>query len=334
MRVAQLGQGYAAVFFIDLIIFGNELAHHLRHAQVPFRIVMRRAGDDQRGAGFIDQDVIDLIDNGIVVPALRAFIQPVGQVVAQVVEAKFTVSAVSNIGLVGFTARHNAQLVLVFMGRCFFQVDQEGVAPVLGSGSHLQHAHTHPQQVVDGGHPARVTAGQVIVDGDQVRATPQQGVQIERQGRNQGLAFTSAHFGNLTLVQHHAADHLDIIVTQSKRAFGCLAHCRESLRQEPGQHVLLSPLALLLIADPISGLVNLRAELHRLAAQTVITEPFEILLQPIHLLDDLCNSVYFSFMGIHPQCFCNLCKHKRLSHFREYRFVCVICRPGIQLITA
>ena len=67
-----------------------------------------------------------------------------------------------------------------------------------------------PKQVEDRRHPARITAGQVIVDRDQVHALAGQGIQVHRQGRHQGLAFTGAHLSDLALVQHRAADQLDI----------------------------------------------------------------------------------------------------------------------------
>jgi len=43
------------------------------------------------------------------------------------------------------------------------------------------------------------------------------GVQVGRQRCHQRFAFTGAHLGNATRVQHHAADQLDIKVTQAER---------------------------------------------------------------------------------------------------------------------
>jgi hypothetical protein len=39
---------------------------------------------------------------------------------------------------------------------------------------------------------------------------PVKRVEIDRQGRDQRLAFTGAHFGDLAFMQNHAADQLDI----------------------------------------------------------------------------------------------------------------------------
>jgi hypothetical protein len=57
-----------------------------------------RPGDDQRRAGFIDQDIVDLIDNGVIMAALDAVRQAHGHVIAQIIEAKLAVGTVSDIG--------------------------------------------------------------------------------------------------------------------------------------------------------------------------------------------------------------------------------------------
>ncbi|COW48828.1 Uncharacterised protein [Mycobacterium tuberculosis] len=42
---------------------------------VPVGGAVGGTGDDQRGAGLVDQDGIDLVDNGVMVPALHQIIQ-------------------------------------------------------------------------------------------------------------------------------------------------------------------------------------------------------------------------------------------------------------------
>src|SRR4051812_730753 len=60
------------------------------------------AGDDQRRAGLVDQDVVDLVDDREVVAALLGLlIGGLGQVVAQVVEAELGVRAVGDVRGVG-----------------------------------------------------------------------------------------------------------------------------------------------------------------------------------------------------------------------------------------
>ena len=65
---------------------------------------LARAGNDERRAGFVDQDGVDFIDDGEIVAALHAILQIELHVVAQVVEAELVVRAVSDVGGVGGAA--------------------------------------------------------------------------------------------------------------------------------------------------------------------------------------------------------------------------------------
>ena len=58
VRFTDLGQCHAAVFFIEIVIFGGHLAHDGGHAVVPFHVLGSRPGDNQRGAGFVNEDVV------------------------------------------------------------------------------------------------------------------------------------------------------------------------------------------------------------------------------------------------------------------------------------
>ncbi len=62
--------GYHPILFADFIIFRQELLDQSRHLDIPLRVLMRLTGDDQRRTSFIDQDVIHLIDDGVIMPAL------------------------------------------------------------------------------------------------------------------------------------------------------------------------------------------------------------------------------------------------------------------------
>ena len=57
-------------------------------------------------------------------------------------------------------------------------------------------------------------------------------VEIDRQRRDEGLAFAGLHLGDAALVQHHAADELDVEMALAERALGRLAHGREGLDQD------------------------------------------------------------------------------------------------------
>jgi len=105
-----------------------------------------------------------------------------GDVIAQVVEAKLGVGTVGDIGEVSLRAAHWAQQVGLLPQRVLFGIVDVSHLIAIGAGGHLQHAHLEPQQVVDGSHPARVTAGEVVVDRHEVRALALQRVEVERQG--------------------------------------------------------------------------------------------------------------------------------------------------------
>ena len=104
------------------------------------------AGDDERGAGFVDQDGVHFVDDGEVVRTLLdAILDAELHVVAQVVEAEFVVGAVGDVGVVG---------VLALL-----------VVEVVDDDAHLQ-----AEGLVDAAHPLGVALGQVVVDRDDVHA--------------------------------------------------------------------------------------------------------------------------------------------------------------------
>jgi hypothetical protein len=78
----------------------------------------------------------------------------------------------------------------------------------------------------------RVAAGQVVVDGDDMHALAGQRIQIGRQGGHQRLALAGAHFGNLALMQRHAADHLHIEMAHAEHPLAGFAHHRKGLGQQ------------------------------------------------------------------------------------------------------
>ena len=108
-------------------------------------------------------------------------------VVAQVVEAELVVRAVRDVGEVRGAALGRSRLGVVEAA--------DGEAEV----------------VVEVPHPLRVAAGEVRVHRDEVRALPGQRVQIQRQRRDERLAFARRHFGDLAEVQLDAAHELDVV---------------------------------------------------------------------------------------------------------------------------
>ena len=79
------------------------------------------------------------------------------------------------------------------------------------------------EELVDLAHPLAVALGEVVVDGDDMDALAGERVEIDRQRRDQGLAFAGAHLGDARLVEHHAADQLDIEMPHAEHRRGRLA---------------------------------------------------------------------------------------------------------------
>ena len=60
---------------------------------------------------------------------------------------------------------------------------------------------------------------------------PLQGVEIDGQSGHQGLAFACTHFGNLAMMQYHAAKQLHIEMAHAKNSDPCLANDGKGLGQ-------------------------------------------------------------------------------------------------------
>jgi len=225
-------------------------------ADVQLRGIIGRAGNDQRGTGFIDQDGVDFVDDRVVQAALVAVRTRQRHVVAQVIEAEFVV------GAVGDVAGIRLALVAVRHAR-------------------VDHAHAQAQPVVELAHLRRVTAGQVVVHGDHVDALAFQRVEVHRQRGDQGLAFTGAHFGDLAQVQDHAADQLDIVMAHAEHAAAGFTADRERF----GQHLVQG----FTVSDAL-------LELRGLGLELLVGELFDFRLQRIDLGDDAVELAQLSFI--------------------------------------
>jgi len=115
------------------------------------------------------------------------------------------------------------------------------------------HPDRHAEELVDAPHPLGVAAGQVVVDGDEVYPLAGQGVQVDGQGRDQGLALAGLHLGDATAVQDRAADELDVEVPHVDGAAAGLPADGEGLGQEVVQG--------LAVGDALFELRRLVAEL-------------------------------------------------------------------------
>ncbi|MGY3287707.1 hypothetical protein ACVWWP_000774 [Bradyrhizobium sp. LM3.6] len=144
-------------------------------------------------------------------------LEPVLHVVAQIVEAVFVVGAVGDVAGISRLALGIVQAV-------------------------DDHAGGHAEEAVDLAHPGGVAAGEVVVDGDDVDALAGERVEIDRERRDQRLAFAGLHLGDVALVQHHAADQLDVEMALAERALGGFTDRGESGDQEVVQRFALGDL--------------------------------------------------------------------------------------------
>ena len=252
VRVPGLGQQDLVVLLIDpevartvLRFLLGEERRHLVHPVVELGAILRLAGNDQRRARLVDQDRVNLVDNGENEAALVAVLDVHRHVVAQVVEAEFVIRAVGDIGRVG--------------DPLFLRLELGKV-----------HAHSKAQEPVEAPHPVRIALGKVIVDRDNVDALARDRVQVGRQRRHQRLAFARAHLGDLAGMQHHAAEQLDVEVAHPEGAHTRLADHGERLGQQ--------------VVEGFPGAEAL-AEFVRLGAQRVIGQRLDRRLERIDALD-------------------------------------------------
>ena len=138
-------------------------------------------------------------------------------------------------------------------------------------------ADAEPEEIVDAPHPFGVAPRQVIVDGDDVHAAPGQRIEDRGKRRDEGLALAGLHLGDLALVQHHAADELDVEMALAERALAGLAHRGEDRRQQV--------LHRLVLAFAILDRGQRRLPFGDLRAQLVVGELLELRLQPVDLVD-------------------------------------------------
>ena len=202
--------------------------------------------DDQRRARLVDQNTVDFVHNREAMPALHVVRELELHVVAKVVESEFVVGAVGDVRRVGHLAFRVVQVV-------------------------LDHADRHAQKAVDPPHPLGVAAGQVVVDRDDVHALAFESVEIRRKRGDQRLAFAGLHLGDLALVQHGAANELDVEVPHVQHAAARLAHDGEGLGHEVVER--LAP------GQPL-------AERGRLGAQLFVAERADRRLECVDFADD------------------------------------------------
>ncbi len=244
-RDALFGDGDGALALFDLVV--DVLLHPRGDAgelEVPALVLFGRPADDQRGAGLVDEDRVDLVDDREVVPALDEVIERPGHVVAQVVEAELVVGAVGDVRVVRR---------LALLGRHVVEDLADGEA----------------KEAVHPAHPVGVAAREVVVGGDQVHALAGQRVEIHRQGRDQGLTLAGLHLGDVAEVQGDAAHELHLVVELAQGSPRRFAHDGERLGQDVVER--------LVVGEPLLEGVGERAELSIGQIDVIVFERLDVI---------------------------------------------------------
>lgn len=210
-------------------------------------------GDDQRGTGLVDQDGVDLVDDGEVVAALDTVFEAQRHVVAQIVETEFPVGAVGDVGGVGR-------------------------APLVWGQGPEDHVDVEAEEAVHATHLLGVAFGQVLVDRDDVHTLAGQRVEVGRQHRGQGLALTGLHLRDVAEVQRGAAHDLDVEVALVEHPPGRLADHGEGLGHDVVE-VLFAAL------QASAELVGLRPQFSVGELRDVVGQGVDIVSHPLEALD-------------------------------------------------
>ena len=274
----------------------------------------------------VDQDVVDLVDDRVEVPALDAAGEVDHEVVAQVVEAELVVRPVRDVGGVRLGPRDRPQVAQPLVGGREVRVEQEGAVV-------LDRPDAHAEPMEHRADPLRVALGEVVVDGHDVHAASDEGVEIGRQRADEGLALARALLGDHPAVQDDAAHQLDVVVPLAERPDHGLADRGEGLRQELLERrvdLLQLALALLLqlvgeaggigagqrrVGGVLLGAVGAQLDRHQdvadalaksfakhggTAAELVIGESLDLRLERVDALDERLESSDLPLVGV-PQ---------------------------------
>ena len=152
------------------------------------RVLRHGTGDNQGCPRIIDQDRIHLVNHDVMVFALYFFVAAAHHVITQVVEAEFVIRTVGNVAVIGCAAFGRVRAVIV--------------DAVDGKKKELENRSD----------PFTIPLGKVIIDRYDVYALPRQPVEVSGQRRHEGLTLPRLHLGDFTVVQHHTADELYVVV--------------------------------------------------------------------------------------------------------------------------
>ena len=138
---------------INLVIVLVQFADHFGQAVVFVRGLARGTRNDERGARFVNEDVVNFVHDRVIKLALDAVFEPPGHVVAQIVKAEFVVRAVGDVGGVHFAALDYAHVIHFRCCRFEFGIEDQGVLFAL-----LQRSDRQAQEMIHRAHQLRMEA--------------------------------------------------------------------------------------------------------------------------------------------------------------------------------
>ena len=282
---AFVGDGDGAGFFVDDVVTGpglgfeglDELAlFELRDDGVGDGVLVGGlvggAGDDEGGAGFVDEDGVDFVDDAVEVAALDLVGDLELHVVAEVIETELVVGAVGDVGAVG--------------GAAF------GVGEVVDDD-----AYGEAEEAIDLAHPFGVALGEVVVDGDDVDAVAGERVEVAGKRGDEGLAFAGLHLGDFALVEGHAADHLDVEVAHADGAAAGFADDGEGFGEELVEDGFFGSDTLLVVGDAFEGGGDAGAEFDGLSGELFVGEGLGGFVEAVDLGEHGKHALDGAFVG-------------------------------------
>ena len=243
--------------FISLIPFRIEVFDDGINRYIKIGLIFCWARDNQRGPRFVDQDRIHLVDDCKVkrtLHHLRAFVL---HIVAQIIETEFVIRAVSNVGVIGFTASK------------FIEIGND-------------HAHAQPHKAVNLPHPIGIAASKVVIDRDDMDALALNRVEIGRERRHKRLTLARAHFGNLAAMEHNAAYHLRIEMPHAEHSNRGFAHRCKGFGQDIVERFALG--------EHPAKLVSLRR-------QFSVRQRLDLIFERFDLSNNLAHGAHITVVG-------------------------------------
>ncbi len=167
--------GCLRLFIYDKILVFLELIDKPVDLVIFIRRFFGRTGNNKRRSGLINEDAVNLVNDGVVKLALDTFLKGITHIVSQVIEPELIVGSVCDVASVSPFPYAVVQVV-----------DYD--------------AHGEAEECVDRTHPFGVPLREVIVDGNDVDAKPCQCVEIYGEGSNKRFALACGHLGDLSFV--------------------------------------------------------------------------------------------------------------------------------------